>query len=128
MPRRLRLSVERLESRDLPSAVLLPDTALSAIRQKATANTPQWQAFKNSLDSNLNTVIPGGYQASGLGWIADYALGYEVLKTTDPTTAAKYADKAIAVIKYAAILNFRFNIISFSLFSLDAWQVWRKAV
>jgi hypothetical protein len=79
--------------------VLLPDTALSAIRQKATANTPQWQAFKNSLDSNLNTVIPGGYQASGLGWIADYALGYEVLKTTDPTTAAKYADKAIAVIK-----------------------------
>src|SRR5207249_7237751 len=33
--------------------------------------------------------------------IADYALGYQVLKTSNPTTANNYADKAIGLLKSA---------------------------
>src|SRR5262249_15203089 len=94
------LTVERLESRDVPSQVplLLPDADLAALRQKAAANTSQWQAFKTRLDQNLPVIVSlSSYQGSDLSWIADYSLGYEVLKTTDPVTAAKYADKAIAL-------------------------------
>jgi hypothetical protein len=79
--------------------VLLPASELTALRQEAAANTPQWQAFKSRLDQNLNVVISGGYEGSDLTWVADYALGYQILKNSDPTTAAEYADKAIAVMK-----------------------------
>src|SRR5262245_35306912 len=91
------LTLEHLEARCVPSGtpLLLPDAQLAALRQKAAANTPQWQAFKANLDQNL-TVIVGNtpYQGSELNWIADYALGYQVLKATDLATASKYADKA----------------------------------
>src|SRR5207248_2467085 len=39
------------------------------------------------------------YQASFLTFISDYALGYQVLRESDPVTAARYADKAISMIK-----------------------------
>lgn len=81
--------------------VLLTSAELADLRQAAAANTPQWQAFKTRLDQNLGTLIIGGYQGSQLSWIEDYALGYQVLKLSDPVTAAKYADKAIAVLKSA---------------------------
>jgi hypothetical protein len=93
-----RLRLDLLEARDNPSLVLLPDQTLAALRQSATANTPQWQAYKLRLDQNLNVITThGSYQGSALSWIADYALGYQVLKTIDPATAANYADKAIGL-------------------------------
>jgi hypothetical protein len=79
--------------------ILLTPTELDDMRQKAAANTPQWQAFKARLDANLTQLVMGYYQGFGLTWIADYALGYRVLEQSDPATAAKYADKAIAVMK-----------------------------
>lgn len=79
--------------------ILLTPSALSTLRQEAAANTPQWQAFKAQLDQNLNSVIQDVYQGSDLQWIANYALGYQVLKSNDPTTADNYADKAIAILK-----------------------------
>jgi PKD repeat protein len=91
--------VSVLVDNNTPSPILLPPAVLSNLRQEAAANTPQWQAFKAQLDQNLNVVIEGGYQADELALIADYALGYQVLKSSDPTTAAAYADKAIAIMK-----------------------------
>jgi hypothetical protein len=80
--------------------ILLSPTTLSTLQQEAASNTPQWQAFKARLDQNLPKVVSdGAYQGSELSWIADYALGYQVLKNSDPLTAANYADKAIGIMK-----------------------------
>jgi PKD repeat protein len=79
--------------------MLLPPSELATLQQAAAANTPQWQAFKAQLDKNLNVVIEGGYQGSEVPLISDYALAYQILKDSDPTTASKYADKAIAIMK-----------------------------
>lgn len=72
---------------------------LQIAKAKASRNTSQWRAFKARLDKQLGQVIQGGYQGSGLSWISDYSLGYQCLKDTDPATASKYADKAIAIMK-----------------------------
>jgi PKD repeat protein len=80
--------------------ILLPSSTLAALRQQALNNTAQWQAFKSRLDQNLAVFLNyGDYQASELSWISDYALGYQVLKDSDPVTAANYADKALALMK-----------------------------
>jgi hypothetical protein len=80
--------------------LLLQGTNLTNTQAKASGNTTQWQAFKTRLDAELNNVTVTGYQGDALTWAGDFALGYQTLKTLDPTTAAKYADKAIAVLKY----------------------------
>ena len=67
--------------------LLLNPAKLASLRQEAAANTAQWQAFKARLDQNLTAFVNwGDYQGGSLNWIADYALGYQVLKDTDPTT------------------------------------------
>src|SRR5262249_6976615 len=81
--------------------VLLPAATLDALRQAAAANAPQWQAFKARLDGQLNQVVDGAYQGGQLPWIADYALGYQVLRQAHPATASRYADKALAVLRSA---------------------------
>ena len=82
--------------------ILLSPGKLAALRQQAEANSPQWQAFKSRLDQGLTRILNlGSYQGSSLSSIADYALGYQVLKESDPATAANYADKAIAMMKSA---------------------------
>jgi hypothetical protein len=87
-------------SSDTGGPVLLPPDVLAAMRQKAAGNTPQWQAFKASLDQGLNQILNiGDYQGSELDYIVSYALGYQVLKDSDPVTASRYADKAIALMK-----------------------------
>ncbi|MDB6029443.1 MAG: hypothetical protein JWM68_5666, partial [Verrucomicrobiales bacterium] len=92
---------------EAPNRILLTPAVLTALRQKATNNTSQWQAFKSRLDGQLNNVIgSGAYQADELIWIGDYALGYKVLQFQDPVTAANYADKAIGLIK-SAIQDFQ---------------------
>jgi hypothetical protein len=104
------LEIETLEERQLLASgpqIFLTASVLSALQQQAVANTPQWAAFKANLDAGL-AVLPGGnvYQASELGSISDYALGYQILQTIDPVTAAKYADKAIALMK-SALFDFQ---------------------
>ncbi len=85
---------------DMPQ-YLLSAPLLAAIRAKATHNTPQWQAFLNKLDDELNRVTVDEYQGSELPWIADYALGYLAIKDADPDRASNYADKAIGLIRSA---------------------------
>ncbi len=76
---------------------------LTSLRQKAATNSAQWLSFKSRLDGQLNAVIESGaaYQGDELSWIGDYALGYKVLQFKDPTTANKYADKALALMHSA---------------------------
>jgi PKD repeat protein len=83
--------------------ILLTPQVLAGLRQKATNNTAQWQSFKSRLDGQLNVVIESGgaYQGDELSWIGDYALGYKTLQFKDPVTAAKYADKALALMRSA---------------------------
>lgn len=82
--------------------ILLTSDTLDRLRQMAAAQTPQWQAFRDRLDGNLDVVIAdetGAYQGSQLNFICDYSLGYQVLKESDPRTAASYADKAISLMR-----------------------------
>lgn len=82
--------------------ILLTPEILATLKQQAAANTPQWQAFKSNLDNQLNEVFgPGSYQGDYLTLIADYALGYQVLKDNAATVAQadNYADKAIGLLK-----------------------------
>ena len=83
--------------------ILLTPQVLADLRQKAINNTSQWQNFKSRLDGQLNVVIESGgaYQGDELSWIGDYALGYKALQFKDPVTAAKYADKALALMRSA---------------------------
>jgi hypothetical protein len=82
--------------------IFLTPSVLASLRQKATSNTAQWQAFKANLDAYL-PLVPAyqdaAYQGSELPWISNYALGYKILEDSDPTTAQKYADKAIGLMK-----------------------------
>jgi hypothetical protein len=102
--RRPRLSVEELEPRELltasPPNILLTPSVLTTLWQQAAANTPAWKAFQTRLNQNLNVVI-SGYEASGLQWVADYALGYQALQASNPTLADQYADKAIGIMQSA---------------------------
>jgi hypothetical protein len=79
--------------------ILLTPSVLSKLRTMASNNTAQWQAFKKRLDDDLNQVISVSYEGDELRLIADYALGYQILYPSDPTTANQYADKAIAILK-----------------------------
>jgi len=88
---------------EVPSRILLTPAVLTSLRRKAATNSTQWQSFKSRLDGQLNVVIESGaaYQGDELSWIGDYALGYKVLEFQDPTTANKYADKALALMRSA---------------------------
>jgi PKD repeat protein len=77
--------------------IFLTPSVLADVRSKASNNTSQWQSLKTRLDANLNVVMNNSYEASILRWISDYALGYKALENSDPTTAAKYADKALGL-------------------------------
>jgi hypothetical protein len=81
---------------------LLTPSALATLRAKASATSgpaaTQWAAFKSRLDNELGRVTSPSYQADQLTWASDFALAYQTLKETDPTTAAAYADKAIAML------------------------------
>lgn len=104
--RRSAFQTEFLERRELLAIgdpqILLTPALLAKFQQEAAANTPQWQAFKSNLDNQLNDVFgPGTYQGDYLTLIADYALGYQILKDNPATvaTADNYADKAIGLMK-----------------------------
>jgi len=77
---------------------LLPSVR-AHFRELVGRRSPQWLVFRAQLDKWLPLVITGGYEGSGLKSISDYALGYQILKDSEPRAAARYADKAIAVLK-----------------------------
>ena len=93
--------------------IILDSNTLATLRTRAAANTPQWSALKRVCDSmvggtvefpdgNAYPNLPGvgeGYQGSSY-WDAMVPLGicYQVLKATDPTTAAKYGAKGAAIL------------------------------
>ncbi|HTS31427.1 MAG TPA: Ig-like domain-containing protein, partial [Bryobacteraceae bacterium] len=93
--------------------MILDSNTLATLRTRAAANTPQWAALKGVCDSmvggtvefpdgNAYPDLPSvgeGYQGSSY-WDAVAPLGicYQVLKTTDPNTAAKYGAKGVAIL------------------------------
>src|SRR5207302_772790 len=79
--------------------ILISAEKLERLRAAAQTGAGQWRVFQGELDRRLNEPIRGFYQASALERISDYALGYLVLKESDPQRAIAYADKAIAVMK-----------------------------
>lgn len=67
------------------------------------AASSDWTSIKQFCSSNLNTVIGPGYA----GWdlhdaIVKYAQAYQILKSTDATTADKYAKKTLGLMKCIA--------------------------
>src|SRR5437588_4863520 len=89
---------------DLPAKlqshpIFLPPSVRSHLDQLVKDRSPQWLAFRNRLNEGLELVVEGGYQASQLHSLSNYALGYQILKNSHPDTAQRYADKAIAILK-----------------------------
>jgi len=93
--------------------IWLDSPLLTKLRAKAAANDPTWLALKAQDDTYLTGQvfwpdvqqygdegdIGEGYQGSGwIDPITNLALGYQVLITTDPTTAKKYAAKLMDVL------------------------------
>jgi len=93
--------------------IILDSNTLATLRARAAANTAQWKSLKSVCDSmvggtvefpdgNAYPDLPSvgeGYQGSSY-WDAMTPLGlcYQVLKTTDPTTAATYGAKGVAIL------------------------------
>lgn len=83
----------------IPGIRILPRT-LAKARAKAAADTPQWRAVLARVDARLPAVTKCTYQGDQLEQAADNALVYQCLKDSDPERAAKYGDKALAVVLY----------------------------
>jgi hypothetical protein len=80
-----------------PPRIILTKEKLDAIR----AN-PRWPAFRTALNRNLEVnVALDTYQGSHLAWVTDYALGYQLLKDSEPEAASRYADKALGLMRGA---------------------------
>lgn len=80
--------------------ILLSPAHITALQ---TAGNTEWNTIKNFCSNNLNKIIDPGY--AGWDWhdaLINYATAYQVLKTSDPATADKYAKKALALMKVAA--------------------------
>jgi hypothetical protein len=102
------LGVEQLDPRQLLTAsapqILLTPAILANLRQEATTNSPQWQAFQGGLEGNLDKVIgPDSYEGDQYPLISDYALAYQVLSGVpgEQAKADNYADKAIGIMESA---------------------------
>jgi hypothetical protein len=92
--------------RAAPSSDYMPSFTSTAAAH-ASANSKQWRDFRARLDLWLDRVVgdsyPGSgghaYQGSGLAFAVDYALAYRALADSDPEHAARYAEKAVGVIR-----------------------------
>jgi hypothetical protein len=77
-------------------------TVSPELHYKLPGNT-EWNTIRTFCSNNLNRIIDPGY--AGWDWhdaLMNYATAYQVLKNSDPTTADKYAKKALALMKVAA--------------------------
>jgi hypothetical protein len=97
------LTAAQLTITNTPQMLWLTPTVLANLRADAAANTPQWQSFQGQLNIGLtqNITNNGAYQGSELTQITDYALGYQILKTSNPALAQNYADKALGLMSSA---------------------------
>jgi hypothetical protein len=80
--------------------ILLSQGHLNALQ---TPGNTEWSTIKIFCSNNLNKIIDPGY--AGWDWydaLTNYATAYQVLKNSDPTTADKYARKALAIMKVVA--------------------------
>jgi hypothetical protein len=95
-----------------PRLILDSDT-LATLRQRAAANTPQWQALKGVCDSYIGGTVNypsgnaypdkpnlgSGYQGeSYLPALLAEGMCYQVLKSSDPGAAAKYGNKGVDIL------------------------------
>lgn len=93
--------------------MILDASTLTTLRQRASANTPEWQQLKATCDSYIGGSVfyPSGqtypnlpdlgqgYQGSNyLPALLAEAMCYQVLKTTNPTAAAKYGAKGVDIL------------------------------
>ena len=94
--------------------IFLDAPTLATLRSRVAANTPQWKALKATCDSLVGGTVfpPGGneypdlpnvgegYQGSSyMDALMPVGLCYNILKPTDPTSAAKYGAKGIAILQ-----------------------------
>jgi hypothetical protein len=97
------LTAAQLSITNSTQMLWLTPTVLANLRAAAAANTSQWQAFQGQLNTGLTQISTtnGAYEGSELTQITDYALGYQVLKTSNPAVAQNYADKALGLMSSA---------------------------
>ena len=93
--------------------IILDAPTLTTLRNRAAANTPQWKALKSVCDSLVGGTVlfPGGngypdlpdvgegYQGSSyLDALMPLGLCYHTLRSTNPTAAAPYGAKGVAIL------------------------------
>ena len=93
--------------------IILDVPTLATLRSRALSNTAQWKALKSVCDSLIGGTVnfPGdngcpnlpnvgeGYQGSSfLDAVMPLGICYQTVKNSDPTNAAKYGAKGIAVL------------------------------
>ncbi len=85
--------------------IWLTDTHLAELRARAAANSDEWVALKTWCDAHLDDE---GYDEGDANWIGylgsayngyitSFALAYQILKVSDPVTAATYATYALQI-------------------------------
>ena len=80
--------------------IWLTDALLADLRARAAANDREWVILKGDLDARLTGTIldNAGYVGGYWGTYApSYALGYLVLKDSNPALAQQYANKALTL-------------------------------
>lgn len=73
------------------------------LAQLSASGNAEWTTIKKYCDDNLNKVIGADY--AGWGWrtaVENYTAAYRVTLPKDPTLAASYGKKAIAMMKVLA--------------------------
>ncbi len=93
--------------------LILDSNTLTTLRQRAAANTAQWQVLKSQCDSLIGGTVQyptgiaypdlpnmgQGYEGDNyLPNLLNEAMCYQVLRTTNPTAAATYGAKAVDIL------------------------------
>ncbi len=71
---------------------------LADLRQRASSGDTAWTRLQGLLDAHLGDGYADLYAPNQ--WMIQYALGYQVLRLSDPAQANTYADKAISLAQY----------------------------
>jgi len=93
--------------------LMLDPATLTTLRQRASANTPEWAALKATCDSYIGGTVEyptgnqypdlpnlgSGYQGeSYLPALLDEGMCYQALKSSNPSAAAPYGAKAVDIL------------------------------
>ena len=95
---------DNLPDGDHPRLFLTPER-LAELRTNASSNSAEWISLRDWCSTHLNdtgwqtttdTRWQGGYRMSAFGQhIVNYALAYQILKTSDPSLANTYGRHAL---------------------------------